>query len=167
MHRGAFCQFSFWWIYYYGSNKSNGKNSGKTHLCAMCGFWYAKLISKVYLLFLFDNPNIIRGFYNVQILLESWLHYHFYLGRWSGLGMLKLPEFLFFWQDSTNWLKILFIEKTLNPVDCFFRFQKHLKIDSFLGNEIFRNILLQWVLAKIRKVWWVFFSPYKSILWPF
>ena len=37
MHRGAFCQFSSRWIYYYGVNKSNGKETGKTHLCAM--FW--------------------------------------------------------------------------------------------------------------------------------
>ena len=35
MHRGAFCQFPFRWIYYYGSNKSTRKETGKTHLCAM------------------------------------------------------------------------------------------------------------------------------------
>ena len=35
LHRGAFCQFSFWCIYYYGSNKSIGKQTGKTHLCAL------------------------------------------------------------------------------------------------------------------------------------
>ena len=29
-HRGAFCQFPFRWIYYYGSNKSTGKETGKT-----------------------------------------------------------------------------------------------------------------------------------------
>ena len=33
-HRRAFCQFPFQWIYYYGSNKSTGKETGKTHLCA-------------------------------------------------------------------------------------------------------------------------------------
>ena len=33
LHRGAFCQFAFRWIYYYGSNKSTGKETGKTHLC--------------------------------------------------------------------------------------------------------------------------------------
>ena len=38
MHRGAFCQFSFRWIYYYGSNKSTGKETGKTHLYAMVEF---------------------------------------------------------------------------------------------------------------------------------
>ena len=35
VHRGAFCQFPFWWIYYYGSNKSTGKETGETHLCAV------------------------------------------------------------------------------------------------------------------------------------
>ena len=35
LHRGAFCQFSFRWIYYYGSNKSTGKETGKTHLYAL------------------------------------------------------------------------------------------------------------------------------------
>ena len=35
MHRGAFCQFPFRWIYYYDSNKSTGKETGKTHLCAV------------------------------------------------------------------------------------------------------------------------------------
>ena len=34
VHRGAFCQFPFWWIYYYSSNKSTRKETGKTHLCA-------------------------------------------------------------------------------------------------------------------------------------
>ena len=33
LHKGAFCQFPFRWIYYYGSNKSIGKGTGKTHLC--------------------------------------------------------------------------------------------------------------------------------------
>ena len=35
LHRGAFCQFRFRWIYYYGSNKSTGEETGKTHLCAL------------------------------------------------------------------------------------------------------------------------------------
>ena len=35
VHRGAFCQFHFWWIYYYGSNKSTGKkNWQNTPLCS-------------------------------------------------------------------------------------------------------------------------------------
>ena len=32
VHRGAFCQFPFQWIYFYTSNKSPGKVTGKTHL---------------------------------------------------------------------------------------------------------------------------------------
>ena len=35
LNRGAFCQSSFRWIYYCGSNKSTGKETGKSHLCAM------------------------------------------------------------------------------------------------------------------------------------
>ena len=35
VHRGAFCQFPFRWIYYYSSNKSTGKETGKTHLCVV------------------------------------------------------------------------------------------------------------------------------------
>ena len=35
LHRGAFCQFSFWWIYYCHSSKSIGKETGKTQLCAL------------------------------------------------------------------------------------------------------------------------------------
>ena len=38
MHRGAFCQFPFWWGYYDGSNEFTGKETGKTHLCA-CVSW--------------------------------------------------------------------------------------------------------------------------------
>ena len=30
VHRGAFCQFPFQWIYYYDSNKSTGKETGKS-----------------------------------------------------------------------------------------------------------------------------------------
>ena len=35
VHRGAFCQFLFRWIYYCHSSKSTGKETGKTHLCAV------------------------------------------------------------------------------------------------------------------------------------
>ena len=44
VHRGAFCQFPFRWIYYYGSNESTGKEIGKTHLCAVgCYGWHLKM----------------------------------------------------------------------------------------------------------------------------
>ena len=35
MHKSVFGQFSFRWIYYYGSNKFTGKETDKTHLCAV------------------------------------------------------------------------------------------------------------------------------------
>ena len=35
LHRGAFCQFHFRWFYYYGRSKSNGKETDKTHCCAL------------------------------------------------------------------------------------------------------------------------------------
>jgi hypothetical protein len=45
VHRGTFCQFPFRWIYYYGSNKSNGKEAGKKHLCVLQ--WTAKYYFKI------------------------------------------------------------------------------------------------------------------------
>ena len=38
LQRGAFCQFSFRWIYYCHSSKSTGKEIGKMHLCAVYCF---------------------------------------------------------------------------------------------------------------------------------
>ena len=35
LHRDAFCKFPFCWIYYCHSSKSTGKETGKTHLCAL------------------------------------------------------------------------------------------------------------------------------------
>ena len=35
VHRDAFCQFPFRWIYYCHSSKSTGKETGKMHLCAL------------------------------------------------------------------------------------------------------------------------------------
>ena len=35
VHRGAFCQFTFWWIHYYDSNKSTGLETGKLHRYAL------------------------------------------------------------------------------------------------------------------------------------
>ena len=35
VHRGAFCQFTLRWIYYCLSSKSTGKETGKTHRCAV------------------------------------------------------------------------------------------------------------------------------------
>ena len=43
VHRGAFCQFPFRWIYYCHSSKSTGKETDKMHLCGVgcqrCHFW--------------------------------------------------------------------------------------------------------------------------------
>ena len=36
VHRGVFCQFPLWWIYYYDSNEFTGKETGKTYLCEKC-----------------------------------------------------------------------------------------------------------------------------------
>ena len=42
MHRGAFCQFPFRWIYFYGSNKFTGKETGKMHLCTMFEKYFSR-----------------------------------------------------------------------------------------------------------------------------
>ena len=42
VHRGAFCQFPFRWIYFYTSNKFTGKETGKTHLCMQCAGWKSR-----------------------------------------------------------------------------------------------------------------------------
>ena len=44
LHRGALCQFPFRWVYYYGSNKSTGKETVKTHLCAVYFFLFTLYI---------------------------------------------------------------------------------------------------------------------------
>ena len=46
VHRGAFCQFPFRWIYYYGNNKSTGKETGKMHLCVVCTIVCTTALSK-------------------------------------------------------------------------------------------------------------------------
>ena len=40
LHRGAVCQISFRWIYYCHRSKSTGKETGKTHLCALLRLVY-------------------------------------------------------------------------------------------------------------------------------
>ena len=48
-HRRAFCQFLFRWIYYYGSNKFTGKETGKTHLFVVIWhiFWRTEKRSEI------------------------------------------------------------------------------------------------------------------------
>ena len=48
LHRGAFCQFPFRWIYYCHSSKSTEKETGKKHLCALQCLEYKLVI--------FDSP---------------------------------------------------------------------------------------------------------------
>ena len=42
VHRGAFCQFLFRWIYYCHSSKSTEKETGKMHLCTL---WWSCLLT--------------------------------------------------------------------------------------------------------------------------
>ena len=47
LHRGAFCQFSFRWIWYCDSNKFTGKGTGKTHLCVLVCFLVKSRMSRI------------------------------------------------------------------------------------------------------------------------
>ena len=49
VHRDAFCQFLFWWIYYCHNSKSTGKETDKTHLCAVVKPNYFKYICSNFL----------------------------------------------------------------------------------------------------------------------
>ena len=62
VHRGAFCQFLFRWIYYYGSNKSAGKETGKTQICAVQwygGLTYLKFLVATFLIVVHQADNCI------------------------------------------------------------------------------------------------------------
>ena len=48
LHRGAFFQFTFRWIYYCGSDKSTGNETDKTHVCAL-SYWIISNLSKEWL----------------------------------------------------------------------------------------------------------------------
>jgi hypothetical protein len=87
LHRGAFYQFPFWWIYYSGSNKSTGKETGKTHLCALLSksalrCWMYPT-AQITLSPTPSHPRVIRG--NVKYLhkflplhlLQSSCYFHF------------------------------------------------------------------------------------------
>ena len=83
LHRDAFCQFPFLWIYYYGSNKSTGKETGKTHLCAVTGqeLFFAISYSKLALttfsvsvFFLCVNKHLVKFYLNtIQMTLAPGL----------------------------------------------------------------------------------------------
>ena len=56
LHRGAFCQFPFRWVYYCHSSKSTGKETGKTHLCALLICWWIPIIeSRDVVILISDN----------------------------------------------------------------------------------------------------------------
>ena len=83
-HRGAFCQFPFRWIYFYGSNKSTGKYTGKMHLCGL-----------VRQLQVCNNFHLTRSPWD-------WLPFHFYFDSVrpgilkyyvSSLRPLKFPSY--------------------------------------------------------------------------
>ena len=57
VHRDAFCQFPFRWIYYCHSSKSTGKETGKMRLCAMLGF-VNKLFISVQLIVFLDHEIV-------------------------------------------------------------------------------------------------------------
>ena len=73
LHRGAFCQSSFRWIYYYDSNKSTGKETGKTHLCALSHSLRLRMphTKQLILEFLSNDDVIFCRFWKVLALLCS------------------------------------------------------------------------------------------------
>ena len=76
LHRGAFCQFPFGWIYHYGSNKSTEKKTGKTHVCALVWRILADL----------EVPHEI----------DSW-YFHNLLGLWLQETFQNLSSFKQLW----------------------------------------------------------------------
>ena len=70
LHRGAFCQFPFRWIYYYGSNESTGKETGKNApLCDKSDNIWLDWIK----FFEWDYWSLHRGaFYQFPV---RWIHY--------------------------------------------------------------------------------------------
>ena len=77
VQRGAFCQFPFRWIYYYGSNKSTGNETGKTHLCGVhCSV--KRLCVRIIALLKFHAENSKVNFLFLFVIffffLAQWLH---------------------------------------------------------------------------------------------
>ena len=67
LHRGAFCQFTFRWIYYSHSSKSSGKETGKTRLFALVfklyqKMNYAKIVSMISS-YIFYTGNVPKPFW--------------------------------------------------------------------------------------------------------
>ena len=81
LHRGAFCQFPFRWIYYCHSSKSTGKETGKTHLCALKGWQFKNgiLLPKLFCLTVRKIVLVIeKNFWNSRLkaknLQKFWDH---------------------------------------------------------------------------------------------
>ena len=66
LHRGAFFKFLFRWIHYCHSIKFTGKETGKTHLCALCYFllvtWYVDHV----------QPNVKNTAFMILSKSSSW-----------------------------------------------------------------------------------------------
>ena len=58
LHRGAFCQSSFRSIYYYGSNKSTGNGTGKSHLCAVWRPLSFRPFVSIYVFYLLKDQSL-------------------------------------------------------------------------------------------------------------
>ena len=80
LRRGAFCQFPFRWVYYCHSSKFTGKETGKTHLCAVHGiqklFWPKDFFwSVMKMTFTKNIPIMSQGPPNPgfrYLILENW-----------------------------------------------------------------------------------------------
>ena len=118
LHRGAFCQSSFRCIYYYDSNKSTGKETGKTHLCALCSDARVgerkKVVWQLFCMHLICTlwPKIHSLFFNsvanVRLCIRQVMHwqldknlFELSINRWR-------PNYLYLfmhWKDSTSKLQ--------------------------------------------------------------
>ena len=72
LHRGAFFQFLFQWIHYCNSRKSTGRESGKTHLCALsdCCTLHCKSLSLYFALYIHND-----AFWQDLVQLQCTLHW--------------------------------------------------------------------------------------------
>ena len=93
MHRGAFCKFPFRWIYYCGSNKSTGKETGKTHLCAP--FWITQNLlwalyfqpSSEFVTFSLELCTAFLVLFCINFLpshIDNFVNTYFCLHKWTG-----------------------------------------------------------------------------------
>ena len=104
LHKGTFCRSSFRYIYYYGSNKSTGKEAGKSHLCELvkseCYFfstmdYLAKV--KMLQLSLSENPpqqvpgcSIIDGSHCIRNIIVN--NVHFIISLWCTKATTSMKE---------------------------------------------------------------------------